>query len=96
MHYGDSGAAIKYKDGSVKKIDNPNEAILEKLDNAVLARMKEIAMKENKNVTETKDYPEIKEMLAANRAKKNTNDRILDFGDKRRGGRTWSTSRGMC
>lgn len=71
MHYGDSGVIIKYKNGEVIKLDNPNELALNKLDNSVLKRMTEIAKNKNENVLDARNDDEIKRMLEENRAKKN-------------------------
>ena len=68
---GDSCAAIKYRDGKINKLYNPNEFALKALDNSVLNRMLEISKQEKINVIDTRNNPEIQKMLEINRAKKN-------------------------
>lgn len=69
---GDTQGVVAYKNGEVKKIYNPNEIALQKLDKSVLKRMVEISKERNCNVIDTRKDPEIDKMLKVNRNKKNT------------------------
>jgi len=68
---GDTETIIGYKTGEVKKVDNPNQKALQKLDGGVLSRMAELAKERNCNVLDTRTDPEIETMLQINRSKKN-------------------------
>lgn len=74
MHYGDSSVIIKYKDGTIKHLENPNEIALKKLDNQVLQHLKKIAQDRDVNIAEARYDTEIEKMIKENRAKKNTDE----------------------
>ena len=69
---GDSQAIVAYVNGTVSKIDNPNQTALQKLDNSVISRMAKLAKERGCNVLDTRVDKEIEKMLQVNRSKKNT------------------------
>lgn len=80
MHYGDSGVIIKFKDGTVQKLENPNEIALNKLDDSVVERAVELAKVKNTTVLNAKNNDEIKIMLEENRDKKNQENGYWTLG----------------
>lgn len=69
---GDTQTLIKYKNGKVEKVNNPNQVAVQKLDNLVLKRMVEISREKNCDVIDARKELEIEKMLQENRNKKNT------------------------
>ncbi len=68
---GDTETIIGYKTGKIEKLENPNQRILNNLDQKVLDKMVELSQKMNKDVIDTRKENEINEMLQKNRSLKN-------------------------
>lgn len=68
---GDTETIVGYKNGDIERLINFNQIALQKNDNMVLKRMKEIAEQRNCDVIEAREDEEIQKMLQINREKKN-------------------------
>ena len=68
---GDSQTIVAYSNGMVTTINNPNQKVVQNLENGVLSKMAELAEANGCNLLDTRESREIEEILSKNRSKKN-------------------------